>query len=106
MAAVWENPKATLENLDHQLSKIETGSVDLIVLPETFSTGFTNSSKEYAELMNGPTVNWMRSKAAITSAVVAGSLIISDNSRCYNRLIFVHPKGKLDGEFFHKSVMI
>ena len=80
MAAVWENPSATRNLLEQYFSNIEVGSVDLIVLPETFSTGFTNSSSEYSEPMDGPTVDWMKSKAKETDAVVAGSLIISEDS--------------------------
>jgi predicted amidohydrolase len=40
-----------------------SGAVDLIVLPEMFSTGFTMNPSAIAETMQGETVLWMQSLA-------------------------------------------
>ncbi len=71
------------------------GASDLIVLPETFTSGFSNEAAAAAETMTGETVSWMRERAAVTGAALAGSLPIRDQGAVYNRLIFVTPDGTL-----------
>ncbi len=50
----WENIQ---QNVDHFEEKIQELSedVDLIILPEMFSTGFSMNAKNLAEPANGPT---------------------------------------------------
>jgi predicted amidohydrolase len=91
---IWENP---LENRSHFAQKI-TGfmeDVDLIVLPEMFSTGFTMHPKSVAETMQGETVAWLQHLAKAKNCAITGSLIIVENGKFYNRLIFVFPDGKI-----------
>ena len=91
---VWENPK---KNRKHFKEKIESISkpVDMIVLPEMFSTGFTMNAKDVAETMDGKTVAWMKKKALKTNAAIIGSLVISEDGKFYNRLLFVEPSGDI-----------
>lgn len=89
---IWENP---LENRSHLAQKI-TGfmeDVDLIVLPEMFSSGFTMDAKKIAETMQGETVTWLQHMAKAKNCAITGSLAIKENGNYYNRLIFVHPNG-------------
>ncbi len=72
------------------------GHTDLIVLPEMFSTGFSMDAEGLAETMDGPTVGWLREEAAATGCVIAGSLIVRDGERCYNRLVWARPDGTLE----------
>ena len=60
---IWENPK---KNRKHFKEKIETitEAVDLIVLPEMFSTGFTMNAAAVAEEMDGKTIEWMKNMAS------------------------------------------
>lgn len=92
---VWENPAANRGNFQQQIEGI-SDSVDLIVLPEMFSTGFTMNAAQLAETMDGQTVSWMQEMAAKTQAAIVGSLVISDSGLFYNRLLFVHPSQKID----------
>ena len=91
---VWENPK---KNRKHLKEKIESLSqeIDMIILPEMFSTGFTMNAKDVAEPMDGKTVEWMKKRALQSNAAVVGSLIISENDKFYNRLLFVEPSGDI-----------
>ena len=66
--------------------------VDLVVLPEMFSTGFTMSSREVAETMAGDTVAWLREQAARHGVTVAGSIVVDDGSY-FNRLVWMPPHG-------------
>lgn len=92
---VWENPE---ENRNHFTSKIESisESVDLIILPEMFTSGFTMNAKIVAETMNGKTINWLKHLASKKDVAITGSLVISENNNYYNRSVFVHPNGRID----------
>ena len=51
---------------------------DLIVLPETFTTGFTMQAEGNDEPVNGATTAWLRELAANYDAAICGSLIIRE----------------------------
>lgn len=91
---VWENAKENKEKLDVMLHEIE--NVDLIILPEMFTTGFSMTPKPFAENMNGKTVSWMQQKARQFDAAVVGSIIIKEDNKHYNRMLFVHPDGTIE----------
>lgn len=91
---VWENPRVNLSKVEQFLKKV-TDATDLIILPEMFSTGFSMNPLHVAEKMNGNTVNWMREKAHKMKASIAGSVIIVDDNKYYNRMLFATPDGLL-----------
>lgn len=66
---------------------------DLIILPEMFSTGFTQEAVRLAEPMNSRTFRWMKQMAAQTQAVVTGSYIVREQQQYYNRLLWMKPDG-------------
>ena len=72
------------------------GQSDLIVLPETFTSGFTNETLGNAETMQGDGLAWMKALAAEVAAVVTGSMVIRDGERCFNRLVWMRPSGQFD----------
>lgn len=90
---VWENPAANRKAFEERIKTIE--KVDLILLPEMFSTGFTMSPEKVAETMDGATVGWMREMASESDAAIAGSLVMSEDGNFYNRLLFVEPSGRI-----------
>lgn len=92
---VWENPKLNRKNFKEKIEAI-TSPVDLILLPEMFTTGFTMNASECAETMDGKTVSWMQKRAVQKNCAIAGSLIIMENNNFYNRLLFVYPDGKIE----------
>lgn len=87
----WENIISNLEMFSQEISALP--QTDLIVLPEMFSTGFTMNTKACAEKMDGLAVKWMMEQAKKTNAVIAGSLIVDDEGKYYNRLIWMRPDG-------------
>ena len=91
----WENPAKNRSIFTNKIKGIGD-SVDLIVLPEMFSTGFTMNPKKVAETMQGETVKWMKDLAKERNIAIMGSLVISENNNYYNRLLFVHPDGLID----------
>ncbi len=88
----WEDPGKNLRIFSEKIEKIKE-EVDLIVLPEMFSTGFSMNAGPLAENMEGPSLQWMKHTANTTKAAVTGSLIIKEGDKFYNRLFFVFPNG-------------
>lgn len=96
----WHNIDANLAMLEEKIWQIGEDT-DLIVLPEMFNTGFTNSAKELAEPMNSKTFRWMKQQAMQTQAVVIGSFIVKEKSQFFNRLLWMEPTGVFD--FYDKK---
>ncbi len=71
------------------------GTTDLVVLPETFTSGFSNDAIDKAEGMDGPTVAWMREQAKALDAVVTGSVRLRVGDDVFNRLLWAAPDGEL-----------
>ena len=71
------------------------GQTDLVVLPEAFTSGFTNETLSNAETMDGPTLDWMRRLASDLQAVVTGSMVIRDGDKYFNRLLWAQPDGSV-----------
>lgn len=92
---IWENPKANLEQLELKVYAIKQ-NIDLIVLPEMFTTGFTMFPNNFAETMNGETVSWMKNIAKDKNTAICGSIIIEEDGNYFNRFVFVHPNGKVE----------
>jgi predicted amidohydrolase len=88
----WEDKTKNLQLFDRAISGIKPGT-HLIVLPEMFNTGFSMQSAQLAEPMGGPSMQWMMEKAANTNAAIAGSLIIEEDKKYYNRFVFMLPDG-------------
>jgi omega-amidase len=87
---VWENPEANLRRFKERIEQVPA-DVDLIVLPEMFTTGFSMAPARLAQRMDGPAVSWMKDRSRKTRAHITGSLIIEEEGRFYNRLIWVTP---------------
>ncbi len=89
----WEDKKANLALLGSRILSI-TEKTEIVVLPEMFSTGFSMRPQALAETMEGESVSWMKQIAAAKKCILTGSLIISENDRYYNRLLWVLPDGR------------
>lgn len=88
------------ENLPENLRKSETAidsdpGADIYVLPEMFPTGFCTDPEGVAEPEGGRALEWMKSMAARTDAAIAGSVVVKEDGRYYNRFYFVRPDGTL-----------
>lgn len=90
----WENPKQNRNYFDEKINSI-TETIDLIVLPEMFTSGFTMNPKSVAEVMQGETILWLQALAKDKNSAITGSLVIEENGNFYNRLVFVFPSGEI-----------
>jgi predicted amidohydrolase len=91
---VWENPKQNRNYFEDKINSISE-TIDLIVLPEMFTSGFTMNPKAVAESMQGETVLWLQALAKAKNAAITGSLVIEEKKNFYNRLVFVFPSGAI-----------
>ncbi len=94
-ALYWESPTANLAMLEEKIAEI-TQKVDLIVLPEMFTTGFSMKPEALAEPMNLTTFKWMRQMAEQSGAVLTGSYIVQEKGQYFNRLLWMPPNGEYD----------
>ena len=91
---VWENPIQNRINFSKKIESI-TESVDIIILPEMFTSGFTMNATAVAETMTGETISWLLTSAKKNNCAIMGSLVILEDSTYYNRCVFVEPDGKI-----------
>jgi predicted amidohydrolase len=90
---IWEDRISNLKKYQEKINQIE--STDLIILPEMFTTGFSMSPKSISENMNGETIQWMKQNAHKMNSAICGSTIIEEDSKYFNRFIWVNPDGSI-----------
>ena len=90
----WGDPGENRRRFEELLAPL-AGRTDLVILPETFTTGFTMEVQSAAEAAGGPTTAWLRGLADRLDAAVTGSVVTAEEGRYYNRLMWVQPSGGL-----------
>ena len=89
----WEDKAANLDMLEKKINSIEE-KTEIVILPEMFSTGFSMQPELFAERMDGETVEWMKRVSNENGIVITGSLIIEEEGKYFNRLIWMLPNGQ------------
>jgi predicted amidohydrolase len=88
----WHDPAGNRQYYGDLIAPLH-GITDLVILPETFTSGFSNEAIGQAEGPNGATVDWMRDQARRLGAAITGSVQVRDGDGVFNRLYFVTPDG-------------
>ncbi|MBA2248777.1 MAG: amidohydrolase [Chitinophagaceae bacterium] len=88
----WEDKKSNFELLSKKIEGIRE-KTEVVILPEMFSTGFSMQPEKFAEKMDGDSIEWMKKMAASKKIILTGSLIIEENGKYFNRLIWMLPDG-------------
>jgi predicted amidohydrolase len=91
---LWQDPDANRARFESLLSPL-AGGTDLIVLPETFTTGFSMEVERVGEPAGGPTVRWLQELSEQLDAAIMGSVITEEGGQYFNRLLWVTPSGEL-----------
>ncbi|MBR5603164.1 MAG: nitrilase family protein [Bacteroidales bacterium] len=101
---IARNPSENFKHLDELFTRIHDDR-DIIILPETFTTGFPAEPEMFAETEDGPTMTWLRQKAKERNCVICGSFITSFVSQQddkitgqqakanHNTLVWMNPDG-------------
>ena len=88
----WEDKTANLRMLEQKINGIKD-KTEIVILPEMFSTGFSMRPQALAETMDGETIQWMKKIAMSEKIILTGSLIIKEEDKYFNRLIWMLPNG-------------
>ncbi|CAL6314299.1 unnamed protein product [Bathycoccus prasinos] len=86
-----ESPQANKDFIAAQLQSQDLSDTDLVVLPETFNTGFSMKAIHLAEPMHGETVQWMTELSNQYDILLAGSIMIREGNNVFNRFIVAGP---------------
>ncbi len=90
----WHDPAGNRDYYGALIAPL-AGRSDLVVLPETFTSGFSNDAVGQAEDMDGPAIGWLRVQARSLDAVVTGSVVIREGDKVFNRLVWARPDGSI-----------
>lgn len=87
-----DDPEANRKHFGSKIDEIGEAT-DLIVLPEMFTTGFPSDPQLYAEKTDGKTIQWMKERAASRNSVITGSIMLQQENKYYNALVWMQPDG-------------
>lgn len=92
--SVWEARAANHAKARQLIASASPQPGSLIILPETFSTGFSMNLSVTAEPENGPTEQFLREIAAqYQSCVIGGVVTSSEDGRGMNQALAIAPDG-------------
>lgn len=92
---IWEQVTENIKHFDQELKTLDR-DVDLVVLPEMFSSGFTMRPDKAFVTMEGELVLWMQKAAKTHQFALTGSVVVKEGEGYYNRLFFVFPDGHFE----------
>lgn len=90
---IWEDKKANLQMLEEKIALVKEKNT-IVILPEMFTTGFSMKPELLAEKMNGFTMEWLKRLSATHKNIITGTIIIEEDGKYFNRLIWMQPDGK------------
>ena len=96
MEIFWGDKKKNLDTIKKLFEKINP-ETDLVVLPETFSTGFPSEEMKkdinnLAEDNEGPTMSLIRELVVTYNMAICGSLVEKNGDKLFNRSFFIQPE--------------
>jgi omega-amidase len=92
---MWEEAAINLKRVEEKFRSLQE-PCDLVILPEMFTTGFTMNVEKCAEPVDGESVNWMKTQASKLECVIAGSQLVREKGKYFNRFYWVQPDGHLE----------
>lgn len=90
---IWENINENILNFSKLISKVE--NVDIIVLPEMFTTGFTNNLSAFNKSITQKSIDTFSQICIEKKIAICASLIFNEEGKYYNRFIFIDSDGKI-----------
>jgi len=89
----WEDIDANLSHFKELISDIK--ETDIILLPEMFNTSFCPKSNHLTETMEGKTISWMKEISRKKNYAIAGTLMVKEGEKIYNRLVWINKGGSI-----------
>ena len=101
----WLDAEENFRRIEKLLAQHSFENTDLLLLPETFSSGFAVEEAESGEAYNseapGPALQWMIDKSNALNLIIAGSVLVKTDVKKLNRFFWVWPNG--DYQFYDKK---
>lgn len=99
MNIIWDDVDANLKNLEKSLKSVHP-QTDLVVIPETFSTGFPiGKNKDEIKAIAGntftQTINTLKDISNRKNFAIAGTIVCVEDNQLFNRAFFVEPNGDI-----------
>jgi predicted amidohydrolase len=91
---IWKDKKANIANIEKLILSIKN-KVDIIVLPEMFSTAFCVDDVSLAEDIHGETITWLKCIAKEKDVAICGSILFKEQKQYFNRFLFIEPNGNI-----------
>lgn len=97
MEIFWGDKVRNLKTFQNIFTRLHP-ETDLLVLPETFSTGFPSSDMQkdifaFAETEEGETISIIKQLSKKYDVAIAGSFIAKSDNNLFNRSFFIIPDG-------------
>ena len=91
----WESPEDNICFFERKITEAHSKNpqVDLWVLPEMGSTGFSMGLVKDAQKIGKTSLAFMIDMALKTKSAVSGSTVFEEDSKVFNRFFFVFPDG-------------
>lgn len=95
----WGDKEKNIDTLKKTFELIHP-ETDLVVLPETFSTGFPSSEmqqelEKYAEDNEGDTITLLKELSRKNNFAITGSFIAKTDGKLFNRSFFIQPSDEI-----------
>ena len=88
----WEDVDANLAMFEEKIWSI-SDSVDILLLPESFNSGFSSNIEKIAEVPGLKTHKWLLQMANQKNALVGGSFLVNEKGQLFNRYMMAKPDG-------------
>ena len=95
----WLDKPANFSTLERMASDLfsDRQDIDLLLLPETFSTGFCTADPAVSEAEDGgQDLRWLQQMARQHDCVVAGTVFVRQGDKKANRFYWVWPDGTVE----------
>jgi len=89
---VWQAANANLKKLNDMSDRLS--DIDLLICPEMFTSGFTMAVQNVAQTWPGESVHALQQLADKSDTAIVCSLVICEQEKYYNRLVFFKPNNK------------
>lgn len=86
----WEDPATNYSMVEEAFAD---AVADIMVVPETFTTGFSDKMADLAEEEEGATLQFARAMARKKEALFVGTWVVKEDADTYNRMHWVYPDG-------------
>jgi len=99
MTIQWDDIQSNLNTLEQTLSVVHPHT-DLLIIPETFSTGFPTSKckNDIIQMIKGydlKTIDTLTKLSNKYNLAICGTFVCYENDNLYNRAFFVEPNGDI-----------